>query len=161
MARFQLILPVANQNVTKNLTCHRMHIAGPQIYQINSQTNSLENMYYVWYAVGNNWPFGQENRFCAKKTPQNRLFWWTRTGLPDFGRPLTANGWHKANFRFTPWKLGGMTIQIRYVGGWWHQHWAHTSTQHLFSVVTRKFVKKIFFWSQYPRNPHALRIQKT
>ena len=33
--RFQLILPVANHNVTKNLTGHRMHVAGPQIYQMN------------------------------------------------------------------------------------------------------------------------------
>ena len=41
----QLILPVHSQNVTKNLTAHRMHVAGPQIYQINHQTNSFQNMY--------------------------------------------------------------------------------------------------------------------
>ena len=28
--RFQLILPVANHNVTKNLTGHRLHVAGPR-----------------------------------------------------------------------------------------------------------------------------------
>ena len=41
----QLILPLHSQNVTKNLTAHRMHVASPQIYQINHQTNSFQNMY--------------------------------------------------------------------------------------------------------------------
>ena len=43
--RFQLILPVDSQNVTNNLTDHRMHVAGPQIYQINRQNNNFQNMY--------------------------------------------------------------------------------------------------------------------
>ena len=43
-------------------------------------------------------PFGQENRFCAKQTPQNRLFWWTQIWLPGFGRLGTPNGWHQVNF---------------------------------------------------------------
>ena len=30
--RFQLLLPVANPSFTKNLTGHRMHVKGPQIY---------------------------------------------------------------------------------------------------------------------------------
>ena len=38
----QLILPV---HVTKNLTAHRMHVAGPQLNQIYRQTNSFQNMY--------------------------------------------------------------------------------------------------------------------
>ena len=45
MTRFQLILPVDSQNVTKNLTGHMMHIASPQTYHINSQTNSFQKMY--------------------------------------------------------------------------------------------------------------------
>ena len=45
MTRFQLILPIQSQNVTKNRTDHRMHVEGPQIYQINRQTNSFQNMY--------------------------------------------------------------------------------------------------------------------
>ena len=32
-----------NHNVTKNVTGHRMHEEGPQIYQINRQTNSFQN----------------------------------------------------------------------------------------------------------------------
>ena len=42
--RFQLILQVTNHNLTKNLTGHRMHVKGPQIYQMNRQINSLQNM---------------------------------------------------------------------------------------------------------------------
>ena len=41
--RFQLILPVDSRNVTKNLTGQRM--TGPQIYQINHENNSFQNMY--------------------------------------------------------------------------------------------------------------------
>ena len=37
--RFQLILSVDSHNVTKNLTGHRMHVEGPQVYQMNRQTN--------------------------------------------------------------------------------------------------------------------------
>ena len=47
MTRFQLILPVVSQNVKKNLTGHRMHVAGPQIYHINRHTNSFQNMYGI------------------------------------------------------------------------------------------------------------------
>ena len=42
--RFQLILPVANHNVKKNLTGHRMHVEGPQIYQMNRHMDSYQNM---------------------------------------------------------------------------------------------------------------------
>ena len=43
--RFQLILPVDSQNVTKNRTGHRMHVEGLQIDQINLWNNSYQNMY--------------------------------------------------------------------------------------------------------------------
>ena len=45
MKRFQLILPVDSQNVTKNRTGHRMHAEGSQICQINRWNNSFQNMY--------------------------------------------------------------------------------------------------------------------
>jgi len=34
---------------------------------MNRHINSFQNM---WHAIGKNWPFGQENQFFAKKTPQ-------------------------------------------------------------------------------------------
>ena len=30
-----------------------------------------------------------------------------KSGLPDFGRPWMANGWHQVNFRPTPENFGG------------------------------------------------------
>jgi len=45
MTRFQLILPVDSQNVTKNRTDHRMHVEGLQICQINRWNSSFQNMY--------------------------------------------------------------------------------------------------------------------
>ena len=44
MTRFQLILPVRNHDVTKNLAGHLMHVEGPQICQMNRQINSFQNM---------------------------------------------------------------------------------------------------------------------
>ena len=44
MTRFQVILPVGNHNVTKNLTGQRMHVAGSEIYQMNRHINSFQNM---------------------------------------------------------------------------------------------------------------------
>ena len=87
-----------------------------------------------------NWPFGQENWFFEKKTPQNR-----KSGLTDFGRPWTPNSLTPGQLQAYPWKLGGMTVQTSYVGGRWHQNWPHTSPQIFFPVWTRKFAEKWFF----------------
>ena len=76
MTRFQLILPVHSQNVTKNLTGHRMHVAGPQIYQINRQTNGFQNMCDV---------------LNATIDLKIGYFGVHESGLPDFGRTWTPN----------------------------------------------------------------------
>ena len=47
MTRFQLIQPVDSHNVTKNLTGHRMLVAGPQICQINRWKNSFQSIYGI------------------------------------------------------------------------------------------------------------------
>ena len=38
-------VPLLSRDVTKNLTVHWMHVEGPQIFQINRQINSFQNMY--------------------------------------------------------------------------------------------------------------------
>ena len=43
MTRFQLILLVQSQNVTKYRTDHRMQVEGIQICQINRSNNSFQN----------------------------------------------------------------------------------------------------------------------
>ena len=43
--KFQLILPVDSQNVTKNKTDRVMHVEVPQICQINHWNNSFQNIY--------------------------------------------------------------------------------------------------------------------
>ena len=48
--RFQLILPVPNHNVTKDLMGNRMHVEGPQTYQMNRQINSFQNVCDMLYA---------------------------------------------------------------------------------------------------------------
>ena len=42
--RFMIILPLMNHNVTKILRGYRMHVAGAQIYYMNHQINSFQNM---------------------------------------------------------------------------------------------------------------------
>ena len=96
---FQLILPVHSHNVTNNLTDPQ----GPQIYQINRQTNSFQNMCNMLQA--------KIDRLC-KKTPQNRLFWWTRIWVTW---PWTPNSLTPGQLQAYPWKIGGMTVQTSYV----------------------------------------------
>ena len=102
MTRFQLIQPVDSHNVTKNLTGHRMLVAGPQICQINRWNNSFQNIYGMLY-IFTVWP---GKSILCKKTPQNRLFWWTRiwvTWLRNKSRGMMDQS-HSANFRPIAWK---------------------------------------------------------
>ena len=71
MTRFQLILPVQSQNVTKNRTDHRMHVEGIQICQINGWNNSFQNMCSINRQKLTVWP---GKSILWKKTPQERLF---------------------------------------------------------------------------------------
>ena len=64
--RFQLILPVQSQNVTKNRTDHRMHVEGIQICQINRWNNSFQNMYSMNRQKLTVWP---GKLILCQKTP--------------------------------------------------------------------------------------------
>ena len=75
--RFQLILPVHSQNVTKNLTGHRMHVAGPQTYQIKGRVQLPNRMNFRKSAKGGPPLFGLY---------PNGLF---MIGLSPFGLPMT------------------------------------------------------------------------
>ena len=50
-----------------------------------------------------------------------------------------------------------MTVQTSYVGGRWHQNWAHTSPQHFFMCVHAKWQKSVFFLVKrsVPKNFHV------
>ena len=100
MTRFQLILPVDSQNVTKNLTGHRMPVAGPQICQINHWNNSFENMYGMIQATIDR--LARKINFVQKEHLKIGSFGEHESGLPDFGRPWTPNSRHQVNFRPTP-----------------------------------------------------------
>ena len=68
----------------------------------------------VW--IGNNWPFGQENRFCAKKTPHFHLFWWIQTWVTWLWKDLDAKPLTPGQLLGYPWKLamwrvGGTKIE--------------------------------------------------
>ena len=80
MTRFQLILPVADHNVTKNLMGHRIHVPGPQIYQINRQTNSFQNMCDMLYV--------KIDRLARKNTSKSAIFVCTNMGFLNLEGPL-------------------------------------------------------------------------
>ena len=97
--RFRLILPVHSHNVTKNLTGHRIHLEGPQIYQINRQTNSFQNMCDMLYVKIYCLCMG----FLNSEGPGRE----TVDARPTSGLPL---------------KTWGITVQTSCVGGRWHQN---------------------------------------
>ena len=95
--------------------------------------------------MGKNWQFGQDNQFFAKKKHHKIAYFGVHeSGLPDFRRPWTANGWHQVNFKPTPenlgvkrfklamWEVGDIKIE-------------RTRARNIFYVCTRKLAKKWFF----------------
>ena len=119
MTRFQLLLPVQSQNITKILYC------------------------IVW--IGKIWPFGRENQFCAKKHLKNGYFCVHESELPDFGRTWTPNRWHQVNFwggpenfgvlrfRLAMWKVGGTKLE-------------RTRDSYIFVMCVHWNSQKVIFW---------------
>ena len=87
--RFQLILPVDSQNLTKNQTGNRMHVKGPQICQINRWNNSIQNMYGMLKATIDR--LARKIDFVQKKHLIFAYFGGHESELPDFGRTWTPN----------------------------------------------------------------------
>ena len=169
--KFQLILPVDSQNVTKNGTGHRMQVERPQICQINCLNSSFQNMYCMLLAT-----IGHLARkiYFVQKTPQIWLFWCARIWVTWIWKALDAKPLTPGQPLGCTWKLWGLTLQISYVEGRWHQNWAHMSPLHTLpsghgnlrksyfggkTLRTRKFSAGNF-WGCCLRNPYALRVQK-
>ena len=89
MTRFQLILTVQSQNVTKKRTDHRMHIEGIQICHINRWNNCFQNMYGMNRQQLTVWP---EKSILCKKHLTFAYFGGQESELTDFGRTWTPNG---------------------------------------------------------------------
>ena len=119
---FLLLLPVPKHKVTKNLAGHRIHLEGPQIYQMNCQINSFQNMCDMLKAKVDR--LARKIEFVQKEHLKTGSFGEHESGLPDFGRPWTPNGWHQVNFWGTPehlgvwrlklamWKVGGTKMSV-------------------------------------------------
>ena len=120
---------------------------------MNCQITSFQNMCDMLYyrqKLGKNWRFLQENRCCAKKTPQNRRFWCARIWVTWLWKALDAKRLTTGQLQAFPWKLWGMTVQASYVGIRWHQNWAHMSSQHFFMSVHENWRKCVFFCKTLP-----------
>ena len=82
----------------------------------------------MWHALGNNWPFGQENLFVQKNTSKWAILVCTNLGYQTSEGP----GRQTIDTRST-W--GIITLRTSYVEGRWHQNWAHRSLLHFFMCV--------------------------
>ena len=127
--RFQLILPVDSQYVTKNWMDYRIQVEGPQICQNTRWNNSFQNMYGMNRQQLTVRP--GKSTLC-KKTPYFRLFWWTRIWVTWLWKDLNAKPLTSGQLLGCPWKLWGITLQTSYVEGRLHQSWAHTAPLHFF-----------------------------
>ena len=92
------------------------------------------------HALGKMWQFSQEKRFREKNSPQSGLLWWTRIWVTWLLKTLDAKPLTPGQFQWYPWNLTGMAVQMGYVEGRWHQHWALNGSI-LFPAWTRKMVK--------------------
>ena len=133
MTRFQLILPV---HVKKNLTGHRMHVKGPQIYQINRQTNSFQYMCEMLQTkivrLARKIDFVQKN---TSKLPF----------LVDTNLALDAKRLSPGQLLAYPWKVWGITDQTSYWEGQLHQNWVCSRPAKKSRLRPRKFVKNWIF----------------
>ena len=68
-------------------------VEGPQIYQMNLQTNSFQNMCDMLYAKIDS--LARKIYSLQKKHLKIAYFGGHKSGLPDFGRPWTPNRWHQ------------------------------------------------------------------
>ena len=77
-----------------------------------------------WYAISNNWQFGHENWFCAKKHLKIAFFGGHVLELPVEGPGRQVNFWVCPEkfwviiFKVAMWKVGGTKIerlQARYI----------------------------------------------
>ena len=82
------------------------------------------------------------------KAPHDRLFLCARIWVTWLWKALDGKRLTPGQLQAYPWKLGGMTVQTSYVGGRWHQNWAHTSPQHFFMSVHGNWRKGVFFRTQ-------------
>ena len=78
MTRFQLILPVDSQNVTKNRTDHGMDVEGPQIYRWNNSLQNINGMNRQQLTV---WP--GKSILCNKNTSFSPILVDTNLGYQD------------------------------------------------------------------------------
>ena len=106
--RFQLILQVDSQNVTKNRTDHRMHVKGPQICQINRWNNSFQNMYGMNRQQLTVWP---GKLILCKKNTYKTFFVCARIWVTWLWKDLDAKRLTPGQLLGCPWKLWGITLQ--------------------------------------------------
>ena len=71
-----------------------MHLEGPQMYQMNRQINSFQN---IWGMLLEKYYRLARKIDSLQKNTSNGYFGGHDSGLPDFGRPWTPNGWHQVN----------------------------------------------------------------
>ena len=80
---FQLTMSVPNQEDTKNLTGHRMHVDGPQISYMNPYNNSFQE---IGTHCRQKLTALQGKFVSSKKHLKMANFCVHESGLPDFGR---------------------------------------------------------------------------
>ena len=99
MTRFQQIQPVRNHKVTKNLTGHRMHVESTQIYQMNRQINSFQNMCDMLEAIIDR--LSRKTDFVQKNISKSPFLVDTNLSYLTLEEPE-----RQVNFRPTPENLG-------------------------------------------------------
>ena len=77
--------------------------------EVSLHSGSIQAQWMARHAMSKNWPFGKENRFFAKKTPQKRLFLCARIWFTWLWKAWAGNGWHQVRWTTPPtWTLKGI-----------------------------------------------------
>ena len=109
MTRFQLILPV--DKVTKNLTGHRMHVAGPQNAKLTAGTIAFRICMVCYRQQLTAWP---GKSILQKKTTIMAILVCTNLSYLTLERPGRQTVDTKSTFGVPP-KTWGITLHTNYV----------------------------------------------
>ena len=109
---------------------------------MNPYNNSFPEIGTCFGQILTVWP----GKFVSsKKTPQNGLFLCARIWVNWRWKAPDAKPFTSGRLQWYPWNLTGMTVQMGYVKGPWHQNWAHIALI-LFSSFGKTSNMQKQFW---------------
>ena len=129
-------------SVTKNLTTGRLKNLGFGLYGRKAEIHSFPMMFIKG---GSSFSRIQSKQgFSPKNCLKNRYFEYHDSGQTDFGGGWDPQFWKSWHFSHVPWKIWGISFQMRHWEACWHQY-CPINDHNFFLKVLRKNANMCIF----------------